>query len=119
MLDELSKQNLPSHIEKLLPKHPLEKILNQKTFSVDCITDGLHMPLCLEFERQLLQGMNRMSGQSPMPSFNVLLEIIEGRDEILDFEESLNIENTGKMIALFITLLIIYRIKCFQESQSN
>ena len=110
MLDELLKQNLPSHIEKLLPKHPLEQILNQKTSSIDYITDGLHMPLRLELERQLLEGMNRMSGQSLMPSSNVLLEIIEGRDEILDFEESLNIKSTGKIDALLTTLLIIYRI---------
>ncbi|XP_056009650.1 proteasome maturation protein-like isoform X2 [Ostrea edulis] len=50
-------------------------------------TQGIHMPLRLQMEKNVAQKINRLPG---MHSSHLMSDILSGRDEMIDFEDLLN-----------------------------
>jgi hypothetical protein len=95
-----------SRYNEFLDKHPLEKQQIQSYYKTEKVTDvaatGIHMPFRLEMEQHLL-GMPRLASMdpsktdnepNPLNASNILLEILEGRDETIDFEETITIDKS-------------------------
>lgn len=111
--DTTLKGSLPpivrSHREKQIDPHPLERnivalvhpldaVQRGSIGGIDSASTGIHMPLRVAMEKYHV-SMPRISmadigpGYEPLKASNLFLEIIDGKDEILDFEETLGTDH--------------------------
>ncbi|KAI8329049.1 proteasome maturation factor UMP1-domain-containing protein [Chlamydoabsidia padenii] len=79
---------------EVLPGHPLERRLdewndNQWELKLNMArqTYGMHAPIKMMMERDIVSKRQRMP---VLPSSNLHLDILTGRDETIDFEDFLN-----------------------------
>ncbi|XP_034302756.1 proteasome maturation protein [Magallana gigas] len=79
---------------KLGSVHPLEysekhwhENKQKMDFAMLRNTQGIHMPLRLQMEKNVAQKINRLPG---MHSSNLMSDTLSGRDEMIDFEDILN-----------------------------
>ncbi|XP_062577528.1 proteasome maturation protein-like [Saccostrea cucullata] len=91
---DMMLNGIQSSRSKLGTVHPLEyseKHWQENKVKMDFAmlrnTQGIHMPLRLQMERNVAQKVNRLPG---MHSSHLMSDILSGRDEIIDFEDILN-----------------------------
>lgn len=77
-------------------RHPVEKMLltephraEQQEMMAKAMIHGMHAPLRLKMERELLSSFQRLPG---LPSSLVGLETVLGRDETIEFEDIFNLD---------------------------
>jgi len=80
--------------QKMVGKHPLEALerthkqrMDNNSYSLLKSMQGIHAPLRLMVERRAAQQIGRLPFLS---SSNVMLEVLDGRDETIGFEDVLN-----------------------------
>ncbi|KAI8907722.1 hypothetical protein PhCBS80983_g02874 [Powellomyces hirtus] len=87
------RQGLKSVSSELMPRHPVENIESQWKQTQEQLrmkmhrqTFGIHAPLRLQMEKALVNQVRRIP---VLPTRNLGLEILEGRDQTIDYEDFL------------------------------
>ncbi len=75
-------------------KHPLEALerthrqrIDSNNYMMLRSIQGIHAPLRLITERKAAKQISRLPG---LHSSNIMLEVLDGRDELIGFEDVLN-----------------------------
>ncbi|KAJ3354705.1 hypothetical protein GGF32_002384 [Allomyces javanicus] len=91
------RYGLASVKQQVSAHHPLERVLAQaddlqfqRSLALQRTVYGLHAPLRLQMERTLVNLKPAIPG---MPSRNLALEVLSGKDETLDVEDFLGAQD--------------------------
>jgi len=89
--------------QQMRGKHPLEALertreerIDNSNYGLLKSVQGIHAPLRLMYERRAAEHIGRLPF---MASSNIMLDVLTGKDETIDFDDFLNDRNESELLS--------------------